>query len=170
MLVAKIRADFRHKRDVYQADIGDASWLRILLADGTSAMVLYRCMECSRALGIVPLAYLFQYLNKLINQCVIGARAQFGMGFVLVHPCGVVINSSVRGGERVVLESGVVIGAEKGHSPVIGNQVFVGAGAKIIGGIIVGDDVKIGANAVVVKSVDRNKTVVGIPAREITKL
>jgi serine O-acetyltransferase len=68
-----------------------------------------------------------------------------------------------------VIESGVVIGDEKGKATALGNNVFIGACAKLVGGIIIGDNVKIGANAVVVSDVRSNTTVVGIPAREITK-
>jgi len=87
----------------------------------------------------------------------------------LMHPTGVVINSKVVGGQRVVLESGVVIGDEKGRSPVLGNDIFVGAGAKIIGDVHIADHAKVGANAVVVKSVAEGITVVGIPARPIAR-
>ena len=65
------------------------------------------------------------------------------------------------------LEHQVTIGAEKGDSPALGNRVFVGAGAKIIGPVTLGDDVKVGANAVVVHDVPAGLTVVGIPAKPI---
>ena len=106
-------------------------------------------------------------LNKWINGCVIGVRARFGPGLVLVHPIGVVINSSVRGGARVSIESGVVIGDNRGRSPTLGNDIFVGSGAKVIGGVQVGDGARIGANAVVTKDVPAGVTVVGIPARPL---
>ena len=82
-----------------------------------------------------------------------------------MHPVGVVINSSVKMGRNITIESGVVIGAEKGLSPILGNNVFIGAGAKIIGNVTVGDNVKIGANAVVVKDLPSNCTALGIPAK-----
>jgi serine O-acetyltransferase len=98
---------------------------------------------------------------------VIGLRAQFGPGFVLIHPVGVVINSSTRGGRNVWLESGVVIGDNRGLSPVLADDIFVGAGAKIIGGVTLGSGARVGANAVVLKSVGPGVTVVGIPARPV---
>jgi serine O-acetyltransferase len=96
---------------------------------------------------------------------VIGVKARFGPGFVLVHPIGVVINSAVRGGSNISLESGVVIGDNRGGVPVLGNDVFVGSGAKIIGGLTIGSGARVGANAVVLHDVPAGATAVGIPAR-----
>jgi serine O-acetyltransferase len=78
-----------------------------------------------------------------------------------------VVNTSVRGGANVVLEGGVTIGAEKDRSPVLGDNVFLGAGARIIGGVRVGSGARIGANAVVVKDVPDGATAVGVPARVV---
>ena len=75
------------------------------------------------------------------------------------------INSKVRGGQRIIIESGVVIGDEKGKSPELGDNIFIGSGAKIIGDIKIGSNIKVGANAVVVKSAPSNATLLGIPAK-----
>lgn len=163
-----IASDLAHKRAVFAADGAEVSKLRIFMSDGTSANILYRTTHWLggyRALW--PLAFAVQWLNKWLNHCVIGIGADFGPGFVLMHPVGVVINSKVRGGRNVVLESGVVIGDEKGRSPELGDDVFVGAGAKVIGPVTLGDGCKVGANAVVVHSVPAGATVVGIPARPL---
>lgn len=162
----KILDDLRYKQTVFAQDGANVSMLKIFLSDGTSANILYRAMRaCADSKWLLPFALLFQYLNKLLNQCVIGLKAEFDSGFVLMHPVGVIINSKVQGGANIVLESGVVIGDEKGVSPVLGNNIFVGAGAKIIGGVTLGDFAKVGANAVVVKDVPENATAVGIPAK-----
>ena len=95
----------------------------------------------------------------------IGVRARFGPGFVLIHPVGVVINSSVVGGANVWIESSVVIGDNRGRSPLLGNDIFVGSGAKIIGGVKIGNGVRIGANAVVLHDLANGVTAVGIPAK-----
>jgi serine O-acetyltransferase len=79
----------------------------------------------------------------------------------------VVVNGSVRGGADVYLEHLVTIGAERRQSPVLGDGVFVGAGAKVLGSVRVGDGARIGANAVVVHDVPPHATVVGIPARVV---
>ena len=162
-------ADLHRKREVFTEDGAPISLLRCVFTDGTSANTLYRAMCFFRRYRIAPLTLAFQYLNKLLNHCVIGAGVEFDTGFVIMHSTGIVINSAVRGGNNITLESGVVIGAEKGKSPVLGNNIFVGAGAKIVGGVVIGDGAKIGANAVVVHDVMPGDTVVGIPAKPIKK-
>lgn len=147
------------------------SWgavLKALCTDGTLAMICYRLMQASRRHGLGPLEMLFNKLNAL-NGCIIGRGAELGPRFVLVHSDGVVINGLVRGGENLIVEHQVTIGAERRASPVLGNDIFIGAGAKIIGAVTVGDGARIGANAVVVHDVASHTTVVGIPARPIAR-
>lgn len=161
----KIKSDLNYKQAVFADDGAHLSLMRLLLTDGTSATILFRLSNWFGKGLLSPLGLIFQILNKWFNGCVIGVKADFGKGLVIMHPVGVVINSKVIAGERVVIESGVVIGDEKGRSPVIGNDVFIGAGAKIIGGVTIGDNVKIGANAVVVKDIPSDCTALGIPAK-----
>ncbi|HSN71990.1 MAG TPA: hypothetical protein VLT59_10785 [Steroidobacteraceae bacterium] len=168
-MLGVLREDFANKRRIYAADGAQPGPLRLLMSDGSSAMVLYRLMRACARLRLAPLAWVVQWLNKFVNGCVIGAGADFGPGFVILHPVGIVINSKVRGGRNVALEGGVVIGDEKGRSPEFGDDVFVGSGAKIIGDIVVGNRVKIGANAVVLHSILDDATVVGIPAKPVTR-
>lgn len=151
---------------------GSASWknvLKTLGTDGTFAMVVYRLMQASQRSKLVPLAMLFNKMNAVLGRCVIGRNAEFGPGFILIHSYGIVINSSVRGGEDVKLEHLVTIGAESDESPLLGDNVFVGAGAKIIGDVTVGSNTKIGANAVVVNDVPDGATAVGVPAKIVEK-
>lgn len=165
-LFTLIRSDMRAKaRWLYGSD-SFRNLVKARLTDGSTAMILYRWMQWAQRHHLVPLAMLF---NKLIvmGGCIIGRGADFGAGFVLVHSIGVVINTSVRGGRNVVLEHQVTIGAEKGVSPLLGDDVFVGAGAKILGGVKIGNRAKVGANAVVLDDVPDGATVVGIPARVV---
>jgi serine O-acetyltransferase len=155
--------DLRAKAAWYETD----SLPRALLSDGTSSMLLYRAMRCCQRLRLAPLAMFLYRLNAFIGHAIIGRGAEFGPGFVILHSIGVVINSQVRGGRNVVIEHGVTIGAEKGQAPVLGDDIFIGAGAKVIGPVRIGSRVKIGANAVVVKDVPDGATVVGIPARVV---
>lgn len=130
-------------------------------------MICYRLMQWSRKWKLIPLTMFFNKVNVIGSQCIIGRNADFGAGFVLIHAQGVVINTSVRGGSNIYIEHQVTIGAERGVSPVLGNDIFIGAGAKIIGNVTIGDGARIGANAVVVDDVPPYSTVVGIPARVV---
>jgi serine O-acetyltransferase len=141
--------------------------LKVLLTDGTAAMILYRLMQWSRRWRLVPLEMLFNRLNTILCNCIIGRGADFGPGFVLIHATGIVINGNVRGGTNVYLEHQVTIGAERRQSPVLGSGIFLGAGAKILGSVTIGDGARVGANAVVVDDVPSYATVVGIPARVV---
>jgi serine O-acetyltransferase len=150
----------------YEADDWRAV-LKVLFTDGTLAMILYRLMQAARRFRLVPLELLCNRLNTTLGQCIIGRGADFGPGFVLIHAMGVVINGAVRGGAHVYIEHQVTIGAERRRSPIIGNHVFIGAGAKIIGAVTIGDGARIGANAVVVHDVPPHTTVAGVPARVV---
>lgn len=142
---------------------------KVLATDGTLAIVLYRLMQTSRHLHIAPLEMVFNKLNTAFGGCVIGRGAEFGPGLVLIHSDGVVINGAVRGGRNVHIEHQVTIGAERRESPILGDDVFIGAGAKIIGAVRIGDGARIGANAVVLHDVPPHTTVVGIPARPVQR-
>jgi serine O-acetyltransferase len=149
---------------------GGSDWkglVRTLLTDGTAAMITYRLMQWSRRWKLVPLEMFFNKLNGVCCSCIIGRGAEFGAGFVLIHSQGVVINGRVVAGRNVFIEHQVTIGAERRESPVLGNDIFVGAGAKIVGAVVVGDRATVGANAVVVHDVPAGATVVGIPARVV---
>lgn len=151
---------------------GVVTWKTILkarLTDGTFAMVLYRWMQWAQKRRLTPLAMLCNKLNVMTSQCIIGRGADFGPEFVLVHAQGVVINTSVKGGRGIIIEHQVTIGAEKGQSPTLGDHVFIGAGAKVLGGVHIGSGARVGANAVVVDDVPAETTVVGVPARVVVR-
>jgi serine O-acetyltransferase len=149
---------------------GDNAWKSVLKArftDGSLAMILYRWMQACQRRHLVPLAMIFNKLNVVLGQCIIGRKADFGPGFVLVHSQGVVINSAVKGGRNIIIEHQVTIGAEKGAAPALADDIFIGAGAKILGGVKIGRGARIGANAVVVDDVPEGATAVGVPARVV---
>jgi len=166
-LFSTIRQDLRSKALwCYQSD----RWpclAKALLTDGTAAVLLYRFMQCSRRLRLAPFEMVFNKLNAILCNCIIGRGAEFGPGLVLIHSTGVVINGAVRAGSQVRIEHQVTIGAEKRLAPVLGDDVYIGAGAKVIGGISIGDGARVGANAVVIRDVPQNHTAVGVPARLI---
>ena len=162
-----IVSDMRAKAKWVYGNLSSRTVFKACFTDGSAAMVWYRLMQASQRCGLKPLAMLFNKLNSAFCGCVIGRGAVFGAGFVLIHSSGVVINSKVVGGKDIFIEHGVTIGEEKGAAPVLGDDLFVGAGAKIIGDVVVGSNVKVGANAVVVKDVPDGATAVGVPARNI---
>jgi serine O-acetyltransferase len=151
---------------------GRAGWreiVKVLATDGTAAMLWYRLMQWSRRWRLVPLEMLCNKASAICCNCIIGRGAEFGPAFVLIHATGVVINGRVRGGEHVYLEHQVTIGAERQQSPVLGDRVFIGAGAKVIGHVTLGSDTRIGANAVVVHDIPAGSTAVGIPAKVVKR-
>tara|TARA_B100001079_G_C16244361_1_gene440444 strand:+ start:71 stop:535 length:465 start_codon:yes stop_codon:yes gene_type:complete len=97
--------------------------------------------------------------------------AAIGSNFFIDHGAGVVIGETTVIGNNVTLFQGVTLGGtgkERGkRHPTLGSHVVVGAGAKILGGMTIGDNVTIGANSVVLKSVPPHSTVIGVPARII---
>src|SRR3954469_10873546 len=162
-----VASDLRAKADWNYGRVSAGTIVKALLTDGTPAMIWYRLMQWAGRWRLVPLEMLFNRINTCFCNCIIGRGAEFGPGFVLIHGTGVVINGGVRGGSNVKLEHQVTIGAERRQSPVLGDDVFVGAGAKIIGPVTVGAGAKIGANAVVVRDVPTGATAVGVPARMV---
>jgi serine O-acetyltransferase len=169
-LLQTIRHDLRRKAIWCYEDCSRRSLLKVLLTDGTAAMLLYRLMQWSGHRGLWPLEMLSNKLLAVLCNCIIGRGAEFGPGFVLIHSTGVVINGDVRGGSGIHIEHQVTIGAERRQSPVIGDEVFIGAGAKIVGDVKIGNGARIGANAVVIDDVPAHQTTVGIPARVVVRL
>lgn len=168
-----LKEDFKHKSVCYYGVSNTKTILRVLLSDGSSAVVLYRLAQWFRKIHLGLVSYILLDINKFFNGCVIGKNAEFDAGLVLMHPVGIVINGGVKGGRNIVIESGVVIGSARNGLPVevpkLGNNIFIGAGAKVLGGITIGDNVKIGANSVVIRDVPSGATVVGIPGRIVRK-
>lgn len=165
-----IVSDLRAKGEWCYESRGWKSVIKVLLTDGTPAMIFYRLMQWSRRWHLSPLELLFNRCNTIFCSCIIGRGAEFGREFVLIHSLGVVINGNVRGGSGVKIEHQVTIGAEKRQTPVIGDDVFLGAGSKVIGSVTIGNGVRIGANAVVVKDIPAFATVVGIPPAQVIRL
>jgi serine O-acetyltransferase len=122
----------------------------------------------------------FKFLGRWLSQVArnltgveIHPGAVIGPGFFIDHGMGVVIGETAEVGADVTLYHGVTLGGtslEKGkRHPTIGDRVVIGAGAKVLGAITIGDDSRIGANAVVVKSVPANSVVVGVPGQIVRR-
>jgi len=124
-------------------------------------------------LGI--LAKLFSMLNVILFGIEISPKVKIGGGLFLPHTVGTVIGAEVIG-NNVTIMQGVTIGAKESdmafiasRRPIIGNNVLIGAGAKIIGRVNIGDFAKIGANAVVITDIPAYSVAVGIPAKVVRK-
>jgi serine O-acetyltransferase len=162
-----ITSDLKKKASWCYESEAPGAVAKALVTDGTASMIVYRLMQASRRHNLPALEMAFNKLNSGVLGCVIGRGTEFDEGFVLIHSNGVVINGAVRGGKNVLIEHQVTIGAERRQSPVLGDDVFVGAGAKIVGPVNIGDGARVGANAVVVKDVPAGATVVGVPAKPV---
>jgi serine O-acetyltransferase len=121
--------------------------------------------------GDPVLPRLLSQIGRFLTGIEIHPAAMIGPGFFIDHGSGVVIGETTEIGESVILFQGVTLGGtgkERGkRHPTLGNHVVVGAGAKVLGPIVIGDHVKIGANSVVLRSVPAHSTVVSIP--EVSK-
>ncbi len=167
----------RFKRDVQAAlerDPAARSALEIFLAyPGLHALWGYRLAHWLWQQDFKLVARLVSQLVRGITGIEIHPGACIGCGLLIDHGMGVVIGETAEIGEDVTLYHGVTLGGTSLHKgkrhPTLGNRVVVGAGAKILGPITIGDDTRIGANAVVVKSVPANSVVVGVPGQNIAR-
>ena len=116
------------------------------------------------------IARLRHLLWSILTQSDIDPHARIGAQLKLPHPNGIVIHEDAVVGNDCMIMQQVTIGMiGDGEVPVLGNRVYVGAGAKIIGKVIVGNDARIGANAVVTRNVPAGCTAVGVPATVIDR-
>lgn len=115
----------------------------------------------------------FSQLMRNLTGIEIHPGATIGLGFFIDHGMGVVIGETTEIGADVTIYHGVTLGGtslNKGkRHPTIGDRVVIGTGAKVLGAITIGDDSRIGANAVVVKSVPANSVVVGVPGQNVSR-
>ena len=152
---------------------------RDLWRQGLWAMAVYRFGRWRYGIRYriirAPFSFLYKLLFKFI-QIITGielpCEASVGRRLRIDHFGGIVVSGDAVFGDDVVIRNGVTIGLRRvgvSGSPEIGNRVDVGAGAKILGSIRVGDDSAIGANAVVLEDVPPNSIAIGIPARIIPR-
>ncbi|MEW6681785.1 MAG: serine O-acetyltransferase [Nitrospirota bacterium] len=164
-----LRRDFSA---VFERDPAATGSLEVLLTyAGLHAIVLHRVSHWLWRAGIPVLPRLLSQIGRFLTGIEIHPAATIGPGFFIDHGTGVVIGETTEIGESVILFQGVTLGGtgkERGkRHPTLGNHVVVGAGAKVLGPIVIGDHVKIGANSVVLRSVPPHSTVVGIPGKII---
>jgi serine O-acetyltransferase len=115
-----------------------------------------------------PVQRILELVVQILTNIEIGTEAQIGPGLA-IHHTGVVINGGVIMGAECTLGVGNVIGNRSDQRcPVLGDRVRLGAGAQILGGVNIGDDVTIGAMSLVITDVPAGSTVAGVPARVIS--
>ncbi len=160
--------------DVIQATLerdpaATSSLMVILTYPGLQALSYYRFAHKLYRAGFRFLARVVSQLGRFMSGIEIHPGAVIGKGLFIDHGMGVVIGETSILGNNVTLFQGVTLGGtgkEKGkRHPTLGDNVVVGAGAKILGNIHIGDNVSVGANAVVLENVPANSTVVGVPGR-----
>ncbi len=162
--------------DIRAAQVRDPAargFLEILvLYQGLHAIAANRVAHFFYKLHLYFIARLISQLSRFFTGIEIHPGATIGKNFFIDHGMGVVIGETAVIGDNVLIYQGVTLGGTgivKGkRHPTIGNNVVIGGGAKVLGNITVGDNSYIGANAVVIKDVPPNSTVVGVPGR-ITK-
>jgi serine O-acetyltransferase len=144
----------------------------LLLYQGLHAVIYHRIAHFFYRVKLMFFARAISQFSRYMTGIEIHPGARIGKGFFIDHGMGVVVGETSIIGNNVLLYQGVTLGGtgvEKGkRHPTIGNNVVIGTGAKVLGSITVGDNAYIGANAVVIKDVPANSTVVGVPGR-ITK-
>lgn len=142
-----------------------------LLYPGFHAVLLYRVANFIWNLKLKFFAKMISYLTRIFTGIEIHPAAQIGENMFIDHGLGVVIGETSEIGNNVLIYHGVTLGGNtlnKGkRHPTIKNNVIVGAGAKILGPVIVGEGARVGANAVVTKNVPNKATFMGVPAKEL---
>ena len=155
---------------VKEKDPAARSSFEILLTySGLKAVRSYRKAHWFYTHGFYTIARIISQRSRHKTGIEIHPGAQIGQGLFIDHGMGVVIGETTIIGDNCLLYQGVTLGGtgkDKGkRHPTLGNNVMVGAGAKVLGPIEIGDNVKIAANAVVLKPIPANCTAVGVPAR-----
>lgn len=158
-------------RAVFKNDPAARSAWEVLTYAGLHAIFWHRVAHFFWRHNFKFAARLISQSNRFVTGIEIHPGAQIKKGFFIDHGMGVVIGETAEVGEGCLLYHGVTLGGtsleKKKRHPTLGNNVVIGAGAKILGAITLGDNVQVGANAVVLKDVPPNSVVVGIPGRVV---
>lgn len=159
-------------KTICEKDPAADNMLEVLLCyPGLHALILHRIAHKLRYWGIPVIPRMISYFSRIITGIEIHPGARIGRRFFIDHGMGVVIGETTFIGDNVLIYQGVTLGGTgKEHGkrhPTIGDNVIVGAGAKILGNLKIGKNSRIGAGSVVVDDVPEDSTVVGIPGRVV---
>jgi serine O-acetyltransferase len=155
---------------IHERDPAARNWLEVLFCyPGLHALWLHRVAHRLHHLGLPLLARFIAQFGRFLTGIEIHPGAQMGQGVFIDHGAGVVIGETAIVGDYALIYQGVTLGGtgkETGkRHPTLGENVVVGAGAKVLGNIHLGNHVRIGAGSVVLRDVPSHHTVVGIPGR-----
>ncbi|MET4081163.1 serine O-acetyltransferase [Pedobacter sp. UYP30] len=142
---------------------------KFLAREKSSLMRIYRIMEKLNDKKIILLPGLLMRYIRIVYSCDLPVSLKLGKGVILKHNgLGVVIHPKAIIGENTQIYQNVSIaGRNNRGTPIVGRNVFIGCGACILGGIVIGDDVSIGANSVVISDIPAGSVVVGIPGKVV---
>ncbi len=166
-MLTRLRA---YVQSIFERDPAARSTFEVLTTyPGVHALALHRLAHWLWNLDLKWLARFLSQTNRFLTGIEIHPGAKIGRRLFIDHGMGVVIGETAEVGDDCTLYQGVTLGGtswrkEKRH-PTLGNNVVVGAGAKVLGPLRIGDNSRIGSNSVVIKDVPANATAVGIPAR-----
>ncbi len=145
--------------------------VRGLFSQGFQAIMVYRFFHWFYRRGIPtqPFRFIIERLTEIITGISIPAEAEIGKGLRIHHFGGIIFHPQVKMGEHCTIYQEVTFGDKGGYggAPIVGNNVLVGAGAKVLGNITIGDNVVISANSLVTRSIPDNAIVMGVPAKII---
>ena len=159
---------------IYENDPAAKNIFEVILCyPGLHALIAYRLAHRLYKWHIPLIPRMISYLTRIITGIEIHPAANIGRRFFIDHGEGVVIGETTIIGDDVLIYQQVTLGGTgkdtgKRH-PTIGNHVIIGAGAKVLGDIIIADHVRIGAGSVVIEDVPSHSTVVGIPGRIVQR-
>lgn len=141
------------------------------LYPGVHALLWYRVAHALWKCHLKFLARLISQITRMFTHIEIHPAAQIGKGLSIDHGCGIVIGETTIIGDNCMLYQGCTLGGTgkdvgKRH-PTLGNNVMVGCGAKVLGPCVIGNNVKVAANAVVLSDLPDNCTAVGVPAKVV---
>lgn len=149
----------------------------ILASHSFHMALLYRVgrfLSGAPVVGVV-VRVVIEYLIRVIYASDISLKSEIGPGLMFVHGHDIVIGGDVRIGKRCKIFNGVTLGNKDtetaiSEQPILGNNIVIGTGAKLLGRIEIGDNVRIGANSVVISSFPSNVVVAGMPAKIVKRL
>lgn len=171
-MFADLRRDVARLHLTYRGSTARTVVEALLFNNGFQAVVLHRIARWFKARRIPFLGPLVARLNLFLTGVDINPGARIGPGLLIAHGVGLVIGGAARIGADALILHGVTVGSlspsRVGEMPVIGDRVFLGAGAAIVGGLRIGDDVVVGPNAVVTEDVPDGSRVVTTAGVEVT--